>query len=80
MMAKELKATMLLEMELNEASAKVRSGPPKDDDADYALPIWAGVIPMTTQLGSPVDDGRVLPDVAAPDAIMQFGYRREAAG
>src|SRR5690606_3993029 len=77
--AKELKATMLPELELNEASAKVRSGPPKDDDADYALPIWAGVIPMTTQMGAPIDDGRVLPGVAAPQNVTQFGYVAEAA-
>ncbi|MGP3712525.1 pyridoxamine 5'-phosphate oxidase family protein [Brucella sp. RRSP16] len=79
MMAKELKATMLLELELNEASAKVRSGPPKDDDADYALPIWAGVIPMTIQMGAPVDDGRILPGVSAPQGVTQFGYVAEAA-
>ncbi|MBC2885288.1 pyridoxamine 5'-phosphate oxidase family protein [Ochrobactrum sp. CM-21-5] len=79
MMPKELKATMLLELELNEASAKIRSGPPKDDEADYALPIWAGVVPISTQLGEPVDDDRLLPGVKAPQIPMQFGYMAEAA-
>ncbi|GAA5543195.1 MULTISPECIES: pyridoxamine 5'-phosphate oxidase family protein [Brucella/Ochrobactrum group] len=79
MMAKELKATMLLELELNEASAKVRSGPPKDDEPDYALPIWAGIIPVTTHLGEPIDDERLLPGVKAPQNVLQFGYLADAA-
>ena len=48
MTAKELKATTVLKLSLDEASAKVRTGAPGDDEADYALPIWAGVIPVRT--------------------------------
>jgi uncharacterized protein len=48
-------------------SAKVRSGPPVDDDVDYALPIWAGVVPVCTRLGTPKDDGRVPPEAPAID-------------
>ena len=42
----EIKATTILSMEIDEGSAKIRTGPPGDDEADYALPIWAGVIPV----------------------------------
>jgi len=49
--AKELKGTRVLAMDLNEASAKIRTGPPVDDDADYALDVWAGVIPLSLTAG-----------------------------
>lgn len=58
----ELKATSVLGFDLKEVSAKVRSGPPVDDDEDYALPVWAGVIPVAQKLGKPVDDPRWLED------------------
>jgi nitroimidazol reductase NimA-like FMN-containing flavoprotein (pyridoxamine 5'-phosphate oxidase superfamily) len=63
----ELKGTSVLAVPLDEVSAKVRSGPPIDDDEDYALPIWAGVVPVRTQTGEPVSDGRVPPGVPALD-------------
>src|SRR5215471_13230602 len=50
---KELKATSVLEFEIEEASAKIRTGPPKDDEEDYSLPIWAGVLPLKWQAESP---------------------------
>jgi uncharacterized protein len=59
----EMKQTVVLALPLEEVAAKVRMGPPADDEEDYALPIWAGVVPIHTQLGDPVGDGRVLPDV-----------------
>ena len=62
---RELSATMVLALPLDEASAKVRTGPPIDDEADYALPVWAGVVPVRMEPGEPVADGRVLPEVAA---------------
>jgi nitroimidazol reductase NimA-like FMN-containing flavoprotein (pyridoxamine 5'-phosphate oxidase superfamily) len=52
----ELKATSVLALPLAEVSAKVRSGGPIDDEADYALPVWAGVVPVSTQRGTPVPD------------------------
>lgn len=55
----ELKATTVLVIELNEVSAKVRTGPPIDDEEDYALSVWAGVIPMTIQAGDPLQDQSV---------------------
>jgi hypothetical protein len=59
--ASELAATKVLALPLDEASAKVRTGPPIDDEADYALPVWAGVVPIRMERGEPVADGRVLP-------------------
>lgn len=60
--AQELTATAVLWMELSEASAKVRTGPPVDDEPDYAWPVWAGVIPVETRAGQPVPDGRLVGD------------------
>lgn len=62
----EMKQTSVLALPLEEVSAKVRSGPPVDDDEDYSLPVWAGVVPIETHVTKPLDDGRVLPGVAAP--------------
>ena len=62
----ELKAMSVFGLHIDEAVAKVRSGPPVDDEADYALPIWAGVVPIRQVLGEPLDDGRVAP--GAPGA------------
>lgn len=64
----EMKGTSVLVLDLVEVSAKVRTGPPIDDEEDYALPIWAGVVPLTRGYGTPVPDDRVRPD-AAPIAI-----------
>ncbi|MGL4527330.1 MAG: pyridoxamine 5'-phosphate oxidase family protein, partial [Aestuariivirga sp.] len=59
--AKEIKATTVLTLALDESSAKVRNGPPGDDEEDYALPIWAGVIPVRNQILPPTDDPRLIP-------------------
>ena len=68
----ELKATMVLSMPLDEVSAKVRVGPPKDDEEDYALPIWAGVLPLATVPGAPEPDPLNLAGVAAPAHVQEF--------
>jgi hypothetical protein len=62
----ELKQTSVLALPLEEVSAKIRRGPPVDDEEDYALRIWAGVLPLETRLGAAVDDGRVLPGTRPP--------------
>jgi nitroimidazol reductase NimA-like FMN-containing flavoprotein (pyridoxamine 5'-phosphate oxidase superfamily) len=67
--AQELKGTRVLAMDLSEASAKVRSGPPVDDDEDYALDVWAGVIPLELSAGAPVADPR-LADAVEPSAAV----------
>jgi nitroimidazol reductase NimA-like FMN-containing flavoprotein (pyridoxamine 5'-phosphate oxidase superfamily) len=61
----ELKATNVLALPLEEVSAKVRAGGPVDDEEDYALPVWAGVVPLRSHLGQPLPDERVLDGVAA---------------
>ena len=66
---KELKATTVLALEIEEASAKVRTGPPKDDEEDYALPIWAGVVPITMQQGIAISDPRLGVDMAPPPYV-----------
>ncbi len=72
MTAKELKATTVLSLSLDEASAKVRNGPPGDDEEDYALPIWAGVIPVRQQVLAPVDDPRLVPGLVPPEHVTKF--------
>ena len=73
---KELKATSILRLPLTEVSAKVRSGPVKDDEEDYALPIWAGVVPLHVQAEAPIRDERC--DAAIPTPPYAANYRRNA--
>jgi hypothetical protein len=58
---KELDGTSVLALPLNEVSAKVRTGPPIDDEEDYGLPIWAGVVPLRIEPGEPIGDPRLAP-------------------
>jgi hypothetical protein len=62
----EVRQTALLRLSLETASAKVREGPPADDEADYDLSIWAGVLPITTRVGEPVPDPRLAPGIELP--------------
>lgn len=66
---KEIQGTSVLRLSLEHASAKVRTGDPVDDDEDYALPIWAGVVPMRTVYEAPIDDTRVLDGVEVPASV-----------
>jgi nitroimidazol reductase NimA-like FMN-containing flavoprotein (pyridoxamine 5'-phosphate oxidase superfamily) len=70
MMDKELRATAVLRVEIVAASMKARAGQPVDDDDDYGLPIWGGVIPVRQQIGSPEPDDRVLPGIEVPASVM----------
>lgn len=74
---KELKATTVLSMPIGEASAKIRTGPPVDDEADYALPVWAGVVPVRLTRGAPEPDPRLSAGVPAPEYLSRvlFGDR-----
>jgi len=67
---KELKATTVLRLPIEEASAKVRTGPPLDDEEDYALPCWAGVVPLQLVPGKPIADARLPSDVAVPEYAL----------
>jgi nitroimidazol reductase NimA-like FMN-containing flavoprotein (pyridoxamine 5'-phosphate oxidase superfamily) len=62
---KELKATSVLRLRINEFSAKVRLGPPVDDDEDYSFPTWAGVIPLEMTAGAAIPDDRCKQDLPA---------------
>jgi len=75
---KELTATSVLAIPIDEASAKVRSGPPLDEEEDYALPAWAGVIPLGMQAGAPEPDARLAAAIRLPEHVS--GYRRPGAG
>lgn len=72
--AQDLKATTVLGMEIAEGSAKIRAGGPNDEEEDYALPIWAGEIPVRAVVGQPVPDPRNLDGVAAPDHVRDFTF------
>ena len=70
--ASEWRKTMVLAFEINEASAKVRSGPPKDDDEDYALPIWAGVLPIQQSFGKIIPDPSLSAETEVPEHLKTF--------
>jgi nitroimidazol reductase NimA-like FMN-containing flavoprotein (pyridoxamine 5'-phosphate oxidase superfamily) len=72
MNAQEFKATTVMSLPLSEASAKVRTGPPKDDEEDYSLPIWAGVLPIRMQLGMPLPDPRNLQGLTPPAHVTSL--------
>ena len=71
----ELKATTVLSLPLAEVSAKVRTGPPVDDEADYELPIWAGVIPLRLVPGAPVNDPRLNREIQLPRSVSDYELR-----
>jgi nitroimidazol reductase NimA-like FMN-containing flavoprotein (pyridoxamine 5'-phosphate oxidase superfamily) len=72
---KELKATLVMRLPIEEFSAKVRQGPPVDDEEDYAFSTWAGVVPLTVVAGEPIDDARLMPGLKAPEYAR--GYMRK---
>lgn len=71
----ELKATAVLRLPIKEASAKLRTGPPVDDEEDYALPVWAGVVPLTLTPGTPLPDARLSPDIPASGDPQKYAQR-----
>ncbi|MFI5096908.1 MAG: pyridoxamine 5'-phosphate oxidase family protein [Candidatus Acidiferrales bacterium] len=68
----ELKATMVLALPLEEVSAKVRTGGPVDDEADYALPVWAGVLPLESVAQPPQPDVRLKSDMPLPAYLKDY--------
>ncbi len=69
---KELKQTAVMRISLERASAKVRTGPPGDEEADYDWPVWAGVLPVTMHIGRPVPDPRLHEDIEVPDHVRDL--------
>jgi nitroimidazol reductase NimA-like FMN-containing flavoprotein (pyridoxamine 5'-phosphate oxidase superfamily) len=70
--AQEQKATTVLRLAIEEASAKIRTGPPIDDEPDYALPVWAGVVPVQQVVGPLENDPRLAPGLAPPEHLARF--------
>jgi hypothetical protein len=70
--SKELHATAVVSIKIDEASAKVRMGPPVDDQEDYALPVWAGVLPLREQASSPIGDELLSEDIPLPEYVAQY--------
>jgi uncharacterized protein len=68
----ELRATRVVAFALDEASAKLRTGAPKDDEDDYALPVWAGELPLRLQALQPVADPRLTPGIALPAHVSSW--------
>lgn len=68
----EMKATSVLRLPIEEFSAKVRTGPPIDDEEDYAFPTWAGVIPLDMRVGQPINDPRLEAVRAVPEYIRNY--------
>jgi nitroimidazol reductase NimA-like FMN-containing flavoprotein (pyridoxamine 5'-phosphate oxidase superfamily) len=71
---KELKATSILQLPLTEVSAKIRSGPVQDDEEDYILPVWAGIVPLRLHADPPIRDERC--DPAIPTPAYAASYKR----
>jgi nitroimidazol reductase NimA-like FMN-containing flavoprotein (pyridoxamine 5'-phosphate oxidase superfamily) len=73
---RELKATSVLRVPIEEFSAKVRVGPPIDDEEDYSFPTWAGVLPLEMVAGKPMNDARLDPARAVPEYVANYARRR----
>jgi uncharacterized protein len=69
---KEMKATRVVAIQIDEASAKVRVGPPVDEEEDYALPVWAGLLPLQELPAAPIRDELQSQDVALPNYIARY--------
>jgi uncharacterized protein len=72
----ELKATTVLAVPLEEVSAKVRTGGPVDDEGDFELPMWAGVLPLPVLPGAPIADSRLKAGIAVPDNVAKYSRNR----
>ena len=72
----ELVSTMIVSLSLHEASAKVRTGPPKDDKDDYDLDVWAGELPLQQTIGVPLDDPKLKQGVPVPEYVAQYSRQR----
>jgi uncharacterized protein len=72
---RELKATSVLEFSIEEASAKVRQGPPLDDEEDYNLPVWAGILPLRLEAKTPIPDSRLAGNTEVPQYVLRVSNR-----
>jgi hypothetical protein len=72
---RELKATSVLRLPITEFSAKVRTGPPIDDEEDYSFPTWAGVVPLDVITGEPIDDPKLDPGKRVPAYVSNYSRK-----
>jgi uncharacterized protein len=68
----ELKATTVLRLPISEASAKIRTGDPVDDEEDYSIPVWAGVLPLALKAGEPIDDARLDASIEPQEYVQRY--------
>jgi nitroimidazol reductase NimA-like FMN-containing flavoprotein (pyridoxamine 5'-phosphate oxidase superfamily) len=73
---KELKATLALRLPITEFSAKVREGDVIDDEEDYSFPTWAGIVPLSTVAGTPIDDARLVPGQEVPEYARNYSRKK----
>jgi hypothetical protein len=73
----ELQQTTVLSLPLSEASAKIRTGPPLDDEEDYQLPVWAGVVPMKMVADPPQADPRLPSNIEVPAYALNYSRQRK---
>ena len=69
---KELKATSVFKFKIDEASAKIRTGPPIDDEEDLGLDVWAGILPLRVTVEEPVNDNLLSEDIVIPNYIKEY--------
>jgi hypothetical protein len=74
---KELDATLVVAVRIEEASAKVRSGPAVDDEEDYALPVWAGLLPLEEVAGVPEADDRLIDGIPVPGYVRDYNRKKD---
>ena len=75
---RELKATLVMRLPINEFSAKVRRGPPIDNEEDYLFPTWAGVVPLQMVAGSPINDPKLDPKTPVPSYVRSYSRTARA--
>jgi len=69
---KEMKATMVISFDIEEVSAKVRTGNPNDDEEDLQWPVWAGILPLSQQPHKPIPDPKMVQDIPVPDYVLNY--------
>lgn len=75
----ELRQTSVLSLPIHEASAKLRTGPPLDDEEDYGMKVWAGVMPLRMVAGQPIADPRLPPDIDPPEYVLNYSRTKSSA-
>lgn len=73
---REIRMTGVIAVPIESASAKISAGMPDDDPEDYAIPVWAGILPLVASFGTLVDDARLLEGVAPSEAVRALQHRR----